>query len=73
MKTTRYFDAIRRRPDRVMIRDEWLLRAIEAPIRESLQADGRIRVWTQVSEAGGRVLRVILLPDRETVHNAFFD
>lgn len=73
MKTTRYFDAIRRRPDRVMIREEWLLRAIEAPIRESLQADGRIRVWTQVSEAGGRVLRVILLPDRETVHNAFFD
>ena len=73
MKTTRYFDAIRRRPDRVMIRDEWLLRAIEAPIRESLQADGRIRVWTQVSETGGKMLRVILLPDRETVHNAFFD
>jgi len=73
VKTTRYFDAIRRRPDRGMIRDEWLMRAMEAPIRESLQADGRIRLWTRVPEAGGRVLRVVLLPDRETVHNAFFD
>jgi hypothetical protein len=37
------------------------------------QADGRIRRWVAVSEAEGKYLRVILLPDRETVHNAFFD
>ena len=43
------------------------------PIKESLQEDGRIRLWTRVAEMDGRYLRVIMLPDRETVHNAFFD
>ncbi|MCZ7566663.1 MAG: hypothetical protein M5U08_24995 [Burkholderiales bacterium] len=38
-----------------------------------MQADGRIRRWTQVPEMDGRYLRVILLEDGETVHNAFFD
>ena len=35
--------------------------------------DKGIRRWVQVPEAGGRFLRVILLADGETVHNAFFD
>ena len=73
MKVTRYFEAIRKRPDRAIIREEWIERAIQAPIREVVQADGRIRRWVQVPEMGDRVLRVILLPDGETVHNAFFD
>lgn len=73
VKTTRYFAVIRLRPDRVMIRDEWLMRAIADPFREVIQADGRVRLWARVPEWGGRFLRVILLPDRETVHNAFFD
>ena len=38
-----------------------------------MQADGRIRRWTHVREMEGRFLRVILLADGETVHNAFFD
>lgn len=44
-----------------------------SPIRETVQSDGRIRRWTQVPEVGGRYLRVVLLPDGETVHDAFFD
>ena len=64
---------MRRRADRAEIRDEWIQRAIDHPIKESLQADGRIRLWTRVPEMDGRYLRVIMLPDRETVHNAFFD
>jgi hypothetical protein len=56
-----------------VIRDEWIERALRDPIREHTQADGRIRRWVRVPEAGDRVLRVILLPDGETVHNAFFD
>jgi len=40
---------------------------------EQVQADGRIRRWALVPEAGNRYLRVILLADGETVHNAFFD
>lgn len=73
MKTTAYFQAIRVRPDRAVIRDDWIERAVRRPIREPTQADGRIRRWVRVPEVGDRVLRVILLPDGETVHNAFFD
>ena len=56
-----------------MIRDEWIQAAIDSPIREFVQEDGRIRRWAHIHEMGGRVLRVVLLPDGETVHNAFFD
>jgi hypothetical protein len=73
VKFTQYFLSIRQRPDRASIKLEWIQRVIDHPEREVVQADGRIRRWTAVSEAGGKYLRVILLPDRETVHNAFFD
>ena len=71
--TTEYFRAVRARPDRAMIRDEWITGVIERPVREAVQADGCIRRWALIPEAGGRALRVILLPDQLTVHNAFFD
>jgi hypothetical protein len=73
MKTTLYFEALRSRPDRAAIRDEWIERAIRSPVKEVIQADGRIRRWALVAEAGNRYLRVVLLADGETVHNAFFD
>ena len=40
---------------------------------DTIQADGRIRRWAPIAEMEGRYLRVVLLPDGETVHNAFFD
>ncbi|MES1944078.1 hypothetical protein PC39_08184 [Salinisphaera sp. PC39] len=73
VKTTKYFRTIRKRPDRSMIKDEWIEQAMKAPEREHVQADGRIRRWGRIAEMEGRYLRVILLPDGETVHNAFFD
>ena len=73
MKFTQYFEAMRQRPDRALIQLEWIQRVIDNPVREQVQADGRIRVWAPIKEMGDRYLRVILLPDRETVHNAFFD
>ncbi|MBA3888647.1 MAG: hypothetical protein H0X67_23410 [Acidobacteria bacterium] len=73
MKTTAYFDAMKTRPDRAAIKDAWIERARDRPLREQVQADGRFRRWIQVQEAGERYLRVILLPDGETIHNAFFD
>jgi hypothetical protein len=73
MKCTQYFLAMRQRPDRVMIRDEWIERAIQKPVKEIIQADGRIRRWAAIAEMDGKFLRVILLPDGETIHNAFFD
>ena len=56
-----------------MIRDEWVEQVMLAPEFERTQADGRIRRWGRIEEYGGRYLRVILLQDGETVHNAFFD
>ena len=72
-QTTEYFRAMRTRPDRAIIGDEWIRRAIQRPIREVVQSDGRIRRWAAIPAAGGRTLRVILLPDGVTVHNAFLD
>jgi hypothetical protein len=73
VKSTGYFEEMRQRPDRAIIRLEWIRRAIENPVREVVQADGRIRRRAFVEEMNGRYLRVVLLPDGETVHNAFFD
>lgn len=73
MKFTNYFQFVRSRPDRAVIQDEWIERAIRNPIREHVQADGRIRRWVQVAEMEDRFLRAVLLEDGETVHNAFFD
>ena len=73
MKATKYFESIRSRPDRAIIKDEWIQLVIELPEREYVQADGRIRRWAKIDEMEGKYLRVVLLQDRETVHNAFFD
>jgi hypothetical protein len=73
MKITQYFRYSRQRPDRAMILDEWIERVIQYPLREEIQSDGRIRRWARIAELNNRVLRVILLEDGETVHNAFFD
>jgi hypothetical protein len=73
VKVTRYFEATRNRPDRAITRDDWISGAIHEPVRESIQKDGRIRRWALVPEMENRYLRVVLLEDGETIHNAFFD
>jgi hypothetical protein len=73
VKFTQYFQAMRLRPDRATIQLEWIQRVVDHPLKEVIQQDGRIRRWAPIVEMDGRFLRVILLPDGETVHNAFFD
>ncbi|HUF78123.1 MAG TPA: hypothetical protein VMR44_04325 [Thermoanaerobaculia bacterium] len=73
MRFSEYFLHNRKRPDRQAIREEWIERVVRAPLRELIQEDGRIRRWGKIEEAEGRFLRVVLLEDGETVHNAFFD
>ena len=73
MQFTEYFLTMRSRPDREFITLEWIQRVVDSPLRESVQADGRIRRWAPIMEMDDRYLRVVLLPDGETVHNAFFD
>jgi hypothetical protein len=72
MKTTRYFKYTRQRPDRACIKYEWIEFVINSPIKEVAQSDGRIKKWAKIREAN-KYLRVIVLEDGETVHNAFFD
>ena len=73
LKTTKYFDATRQRPDRAVIELAWIQFVLAKPEVERTQADGRIRRWAAIAECDGRWLRVVLLEDGETVHNAFFD
>jgi predicted ATPase len=72
MKFTEYFLHTLQRPDRARIKLEWIQETIENPIRTEIQSDGRMKKWGKVEEQN-KFLRVILLEDGETVHNAFFD
>lgn len=71
LKTTPYFE--QKLLDRPEIRREWCERVVAAPIKTMDQANGRISFWGVVPDYGDRVLRVIMLSDRETMHNAYFD
>jgi len=72
MKTTNYFNHVRNRPDRAIITDAWIIEVIDNALETRIQNDGRIKKWAFIKDAG-KYLRVILLEDGETVHNAFFD
>lgn len=72
MKFTQYFLSMRNRPDRAIIELQWIENIIQHPVKETIQEDGRIRRWGLITEEG-KYLRVILLPDGEAVHNAFFN
>ena len=73
MKVTRYFALVRLRPDRAGIEESWITRVVAHPEHERTQAGVRFRRWGRIAEADGRWLRVVVLGDGETVHNAFFD
>jgi hypothetical protein len=75
LKMTRYFQeqVLRKRPYLVA---EWCDTVLAAPLRRSVQPDGRIRWWGRVTDPRDgrvRVLRVVTLDDGETIDNAFFD
>jgi len=72
MKTTQYFEYTRKRSERAQIKVEWIKYVIENPDKTEIQSDGRIRKWSKIQMVD-KYLRVILLDDGETVHNAFFD
>jgi len=70
MRTNEYFDVIGMRPDRLVIKDEWIERALRNPLHQSVQPDLRLRRWCVIPETENRVLRAGLLPDGETVEHA---
>jgi len=72
LKLTQYFLKTREKPDRRRIKIEWIEDTIKNPDHTEVQSDCRIRKWKKIEEEH-KFLRVILLEDEETVHNAFFD
>ena len=72
MKTTEYFQYMRKRKDRAIIKEEWIEFVVKNPCKQEIQSDGRIRRWAKIEEVD-KYLRVILLEDGQTIHNAFFD
>jgi len=69
---TRYFEneVLRKRP---YLKKDWCIRVLENPVKIEPQENNRYRFWGVIHELPGRVLRVITLEDKTTIHNAFFD
>jgi hypothetical protein len=61
---------LRKRP---YIQREWCIAVIENPLRVEPQELNRFRFWGTVPELQDRVLRVVTLSDKKTIHNAFPD
>ena len=71
-KFTDYFEkeVLRKRP---YLKKEWCIQVIENPIKMEPQEHNRFRFWGEVDELEGRMLRVVTLEDKRTIHNAFPD
>jgi hypothetical protein len=69
---TDYFEneVLRKRP---YLKKEWCIRVIENPVKTELQEHNRYRFWAAIEELDGRILRVVTLEDKSTIHNAFPD
>lgn len=69
---TEYFETevLRKRP---YLSKEWCVRVVDQPLRSEPQEHNRFRFWAEVPELGGKILRVITLEDKLTIHNAFPD
>ena len=71
-KYTAYFEntVLRKRP---YLKKEWCVRVLENPLKSEPQEHNRFRFWGSIEELDGRILRVITLDDKITIHNAFPD
>lgn len=69
---TDYFEneVLRKRP---YLKKEWCTRVCDSPLKVEPQEHNRFRFWGEVEELEGRILRVITLNDKKTIHNAFPD
>lgn len=71
-KFTDYFlnEVLRKRP---YIKKEWCYKIIENSIKVEKQEGNRYRFWGKVAEFDNRIIRVITLEDKFTIHSAFPD
>ncbi len=71
-KFTPYFEneVLRKR---AYLKKEWCIDVLENPLRIEAQEGNRYRFWGKVEDLDGRILRVVTLDDKVTIHNAFPD
>jgi hypothetical protein len=71
-KFTEYFEkeVLRKRS---YLKKEWCISVIEHPLKFEPQEMNRFRFWGVIPELDGRILRVVTLSDKKTIHNAFPD
>ncbi len=70
---TRYFAmTVMAKADRRWIVPAEISRILADPIRKERQSDGRVRFWGYIPRLK-TYIRVVTLPDGETVHNVFKD
>lgn len=71
-KFTSYFEneVLHKRP---YLKKEWCIQVIEKPLKIEPQENNRFRFWAKIEELGGKILRVVSLEDKKTIHNAFLD
>ena len=71
-KFTDYFEneVLRKR---LYLKKEWCIQVLENPIRSEPQENNRFRFWGAIPEFDNRILRVVTLEDKVTIHNAFPD
>ena len=71
MKSTEYFrnKVMQKRP---YLKAEWIEDVVSAPEHTETEEGGRVRCWGYVDQIG-KYLRVVVLEDGVTVHNAFPD
>ncbi len=69
---TPYFEkeVLRKRP---YLKKEWCIHIIENPLKVEKQENNRYRFWGTIEELDHRILRVVTLEDKTTIHNAFPD
>jgi hypothetical protein len=69
---TAYFEneVLRERP---YPQKEWCIRVLENPVGSEPPEKNRYWFWGRIEDLGDRVLRVVTLADKITIHNAFPD
>jgi len=69
---TEYFEkeVLRKRP---YLKKGWCIQVVKTPTKSEPQEGNRFRFWGPIQELDGRMLRVVTLADKVTIHNAFPD
>jgi hypothetical protein len=71
-KFTDYFEneILRKRP---YLKKEWCIQVLDNPIQSEPQEKNRFRFWGAIPAFDNRILQVVTLENKVTIHNAFPD